>query len=117
MVSLYFHVLKTLKNGMIIFAIFACMVSSTSANNVIQSQKMLLNLGFNPGPADGIYGKKTQIALEEFYTSIADVFDGIVSANEIMDFDEDILRYLEGEEGDKYDTNKNYVGMKDLFRG
>ena len=85
MFSLYYHALKTLKNGVIIFAIFICMVSATSANNVIQSQEMLLNLGFNPGPADGIYGKKTQIALEEFYTSRADVFDGVVSANEIMD--------------------------------
>ena len=85
MLSLYFHTLNTLKNSVIIITVFACMASGTSANNVAQSQKMLLDLGFNPGSADGIYGNKTRIALEEFYTSIADVFDGVISANEIMD--------------------------------
>ena len=40
-----------------------------------------------------------------------------VDVNMIMAFCEDILRYLEEEEEDKYETNQQYIGMKELFRG
>ena len=40
-----------------------------------------------------------------------------VNINEIMSFCEDILRYLENEEDEEYETNQYFVGMKELFRG
>ena len=35
----------------------------------------------------------------------------------IMSFVEDIMRYMENEEDEEYETNQQYVGMKELFRG
>lgn len=37
--------------------------------------------------------------------------------NEIMLFREDIMRYLEKDEDDEYETNQHLVGMKELYRG
>ena len=40
-----------------------------------------------------------------------------VHVEEIMSFVEDILRYLENEEEEDFETNQQYVGMQELFRG
>ena len=40
-----------------------------------------------------------------------------VDVNEIMSFCEDILVYLENDQEVEYETNQQYVGMKELFRG
>ena len=40
-----------------------------------------------------------------------------VNVNEIMAFCEDILRYLEEETEEEYETNQQFVGMKEVFRG
>ena len=37
--------------------------------------------------------------------------------NEIMAFCEDILRCLEEETEEEYETNQQFVGMKEAFRG
>ena len=69
----------------VVFLSGSLITSMASANEVKNSQKFLLSLGFNPGPADGQFGKKTILALEKFYQSIGDVFDGEFGANELMD--------------------------------
>ena len=38
-----------------------------------------------------------------------------IDVNMIMVFCKDILRYLEEEEEDEYETNQQYIGMKELF--
>jgi len=43
----------------------------------------LKQLGYNPGPIDGAYGRKTEAALSKFYTSQGGQFDGTLDANEI----------------------------------
>ena len=48
-------------------------------------QKDLNLLGYNAGPVDGSYGKKTRIALEQFYKDNGGVFDGKLDGNEIKD--------------------------------
>ena len=40
-----------------------------------------------------------------------------VMVNDIFDMIEDILRFLEKEEVEEYDTNQIMVGMRSLFRG
>ena len=40
-----------------------------------------------------------------------------VDSEEILSFAEDILRYLENEENEEYETNQYLIGMKKLFRG
>ena len=40
-----------------------------------------------------------------------------VDVNEIMSFCEDILRYLENDLEEEYETNQHHVGMSELFRG
>ena len=40
-----------------------------------------------------------------------------VDINEIMSFCEDILRYLENDVEEEYETNQYHVGMSELFRG
>ena len=43
------------------------LTSQVLANSVVQSQRMLNQLGYNAGPVDGAYGGKTRGALEKFY--------------------------------------------------
>ena len=40
-----------------------------------------------------------------------------VYINTIMAFGEDILRYLENEDNDEYETSQHLIGMKEVFQG
>ena len=40
-----------------------------------------------------------------------------VSYNDVFDMMEDILRYLDGEEIEEYETNQEMIGIVSLFRG
>ncbi|MDA8636438.1 peptidoglycan-binding protein [Rhodobacteraceae bacterium] len=55
------------------------------ANPVADAQRLLNQLGYNAGPVDGLFGGKTQYAIEEFYLLKGDTFDGKLITNEIMD--------------------------------
>ena len=47
------------------------------ADETVRSvQKLLNELGYNAGTADGLYGRKTGNALTEFYQSIGQKYDG-----------------------------------------
>ena len=46
---------------------------------------MLNLLGFNAGPVDGAYGKKTRSALMNFYRDEGSEFDGNLDDNELDD--------------------------------
>ena len=48
-------------------------------------QSWLTQLGYNPGPIDGSYGRRTEEALKNFYNSIGASFDGVLDQNEIID--------------------------------
>lgn len=60
---------------------------STGAN-VVQLQKNLKTLGYNPGNADGIFGKKTRLAVIEFQSDNGLVKDGIVGTKTIVAMNE-----------------------------
>ena len=56
------------------------------ANTLTAKIQIMLNeLNFNAGPEDGIYGKKTKTALENFYQKNKNNFDGKLSQNEFDD--------------------------------
>jgi len=46
-------------------------------------QEKLLDLGYNPGVADGLWGRNTQSALEQFMSSKGQSFDGTLDQNEL----------------------------------
>ena len=54
------------------------------ADETVRSiQKLLNELGYNAGTADGLYGRKTGNALTEFYQSIGQKYDGKADAEEL----------------------------------
>ena len=71
----------------------------TFSGTVDNAQRMLNQLGYNAGPVDGAYGKKTRGALEAFYTDTGRSFDGVLDDNEINDLqaemiERDIAKYV-----------------------
>ena len=69
------------------FLIAAIFGTSLIAEIVDDAQRMLNQLGYNAGPVDGAYGRKTKAALEKFYASMGKKFDGKLDANEIADLE------------------------------
>jgi hypothetical protein len=57
-------------------------VSIGATNNIEAVQRKLNELGYNAGPADGIWGKKTKKALAEFLSIVGEKFDGSLDQNE-----------------------------------
>ena len=66
--------------------------SKLFANSASELQKMLNQLGYNAGMADGIYGKKTRRALEAFYIDRNVVFDGALNQNVFDDLKIQIIK-------------------------
>ena len=54
------------------------------ASPVHDTQRMLNKLGYITGAVDGILGKLTINALQDFYRDNDKVFDGTISSNEII---------------------------------
>lgn len=52
--------------------------SGSRGPEVIRLQQLLLDFGFNPGPADGIFGPRTRTAVTEFQREVNIAVDGIV---------------------------------------
>ena len=65
--------------------IFLFCASQAMSNDVVKTQKMLNQLGYNAGPVDGAYGGKTKRALEAFYAKSGGSFDGKLDTNEVAD--------------------------------
>ena len=56
-----------------------------NANTVLDSQRILTQLGFKPGSIHVSYGKKKKKALQNFYISIGQKYDGSLDMNELID--------------------------------
>ena len=75
-----------LKNSFISSIIIFLFSAPLSADTLTADmQRMLNRLGYNAGPVDGAYGKKTKSALIKFYTDNGSAYDGELDANEISD--------------------------------
>ena len=59
--------------------------NSFQLRRVKTAQHYLNALSFNAGPEDGIYGRKTELALQLFYSQQGQKYDGRLSANELED--------------------------------
>jgi len=57
-----------IKNVLKLFSlILLCSLGTkTLADDVWIAQRLLTQLGYSPGPADGLYGRKTRAALDTF---------------------------------------------------
>ena len=64
-------------------ALIAASQAVSADSRVKAVQEKLLELGYNPGVADGLWGRKTQSALEQFLSSKGQVFDGVLDENEL----------------------------------
>ena len=60
-------------------------VGPAMSDTVSSAQRILNQLGYNAGPIDGAYGKKTRSALEIFYSENGSLYDGKLDANEVVD--------------------------------
>tara|TARA_B110000977_G_scaffold95423_1_gene125923 strand:+ start:184 stop:1671 length:1488 start_codon:yes stop_codon:yes gene_type:complete len=67
---------------------------------ITDAQRMLNKLGYNAGPVDGAYGKKTRNALEQFYNNKGEKFDKVLSQNEFIDLNQAIKKINK-----KYNSN------------
>ena len=80
-----------LKNSFISSIIIFLFSAPLSADTLTaEMQRMLNRLGYNAGPVDGAYGKKTKSALIKFYTDNGSAYDGELDANEISDVQKEI---------------------------
>ena len=59
--------------------LFAGVVKGVDVREV---QTILTELCFNPGPIDGVWGKKTEKAAEEFFTKYFKKYDGTFGGQE-----------------------------------
>jgi hypothetical protein len=76
----------TIRNVAILTSAIAILAGcQTTAGPIDQSQSMLNRMGYNAGPVDGAYGKKTRGALEAFYADTGGSYDGKLDANEVAD--------------------------------
>ena len=67
-----------------VFSICSLVAATAFASDgTREAQKLLNKLGYNVGTVDGIYGKKTERALEEFYSTRSDFYDGTLDGNEL----------------------------------
>ena len=74
----------TIMRKLIAVLLFSWLATASTADPITaNAQRMLNQLGFDAGPVDGSYGRRTERALEKFYESLQLSFDGILDDNEI----------------------------------
>ena len=55
------------------------------ASDVTAAQTILNHLGYNAGPVDGVYGRKTEAALQNLFTYQGQKYDGVLDENEMLE--------------------------------
>ena len=60
----------------------------------MKAQNILTELGYEPGPVDGVWGGKTKKALNNFYQEKNKKFDGILDLNEMSDLEVAFNKFL-----------------------
>ena len=60
----------------------------------MKAQNILTELGYEPGPVDGVWGGKTKKALNNFYQERNKKFDGILDLNEMSDLEVAFNKFL-----------------------
>ena len=65
-----------------------------SSNDIMKAQNILTELGYEPGPVDGVWGGKTKKALYNFYQERNKKFDGILDLKEMSDLEVAFNKFL-----------------------
>lgn len=71
--------------------------NSMSSQNVKEAQRLLKELGYDPGPVDGQYGPKTNAAVKAFQRDERIYQDGVIDQNllELLQVEMDIKNILQ----------------------
>ena len=88
MMATFFGVFKSLKIFFAIALLSTCCLFANLLNasdTTLEAQKLLKMLGYSPGPLDGLLGTKTRTALESFYVTKKQRFDGTLGITELED--------------------------------
>ena len=66
-----------------ISSIAESMISSASEADpkVFEAQELLARLGYNPGPADGVTGERTRVAVRAFQREVGMEPNGVINEN------------------------------------
>jgi hypothetical protein len=59
--------IRKIYKNIFFISLLICAGFPAIANDVQKAQRLLTELGFNPGPIDGAFGNKTELALINFY--------------------------------------------------
>jgi len=86
---------RFLFNKIIFILLIGLLSSPIHANKVLTVQELLTKLGYDPGPTDGEYGNKIELALNSYYISKNKKYDGDISANELNDLVKDVYDNVE----------------------
>ena len=84
------------KYVIIFFLLFSSLLPNIglSFNDIMKAQNILTELGYEPGPVDGVWGGKTKKALNNFYQERNKKFDGILDLNEMSDLEVAFNKFL-----------------------
>ena len=78
----------------IVFSWLSVMSSAASADKITAAIQRDLNiLGYNAGPVDGVSGRKTVSALEDFYQDYSGIYDGEIGVDDAEAVNEYATRY------------------------
>lgn len=93
-----------------------------ASDDTREAQKILNELGYDAGTIDGVLGKKTEHALNEFYSKISGSYDGTIDINEITDLklalktrklsNQNIKQIMIGDAKNGYEFNDRNVSKK-----
>jgi hypothetical protein len=92
---------------------------SFGSPDIILIQRMLNQLGYQAGPTDGLLGKLTTTAIENFYAKIGKTYDGIIDSNEVNDLKKAIsempnLDFETQKKNGMITTFGNYISPKNM---
>ena len=63
--------------------LFTSELAAQTSNEILEAQQRLSFAGYDPGPEDGLWGRKTEDALKVFLLDQGLSFDGLLSLNEL----------------------------------
>ena len=108
--------LRTVAVALILSTLIAP-ASQAQTYTVRDVQSWLTQLGYNPGPVDGSYGRRTAEALTNFYKAQGKQFDGTLDENEFSDIANQITTLSQSQSWQLSSENSRYFidyGINDL---
>lgn len=86
---------------------FLFATTPAAASDILRAQNLLIELGYDPGTPDGIWGSKTKKAMEQYSLDRGLSFDGVIDYDEI----ENLTYSLTQQQSRKFDLSNITHGM------